>query len=185
VKVDASLQEKLQEKERLDNYVKQLREERKKREELEKRSLDLKLPNISSPSNLVKPRTSVSTNSTTLPAIHSYGTEIGKGVPNSDPIPIKQPQKPSNSATGLLRPMSQDASPITFQKLKEEPSESPRSGLLKRSHSHPNIAQVIYNEIYSRKLTVYQHFSDDVSPCIVIDRRGYIVILWLSSESNS
>jgi hypothetical protein len=150
VKVDASLQEKLQEKERLDNYVKQLREERKKREELEKRSLDLKLPNISSPSNLVKPRTSVSTNSTTLPAIHSYGTEIGKGVPNSDPIPIKQPQKPSNSATGLLRPMSQDASPITFQKLKEEPSESPRSGLLKRSHSHPNIAQV-NDEIHNRE----------------------------------
>jgi hypothetical protein len=51
--------------------------------------------------------------------------------------------KESRSGSPLLRPMSQDATPISYHKLKDEPSlDSPRS-LLKRSHSHPNIPQVL------------------------------------------
>jgi len=142
VKVDTTLQDKLSEKEKLDAYVKQLREDRKRRDEI--KTVDLKLPSISSSQAISKPKMPSSSASTVLPSINSNGGGEGMKSINSDPIPIKQQPKPSNSSASLLRPMSQDASPVTFQKLKEERTESPRSGLLKRSHSHPNIAQVIY-----------------------------------------
>jgi len=48
----------------------------------------------------------------------------------------------SAGANMLQRPFSQDATPISTVKIKDENSESPRSSLLKRSHSHPNLAQV-------------------------------------------
>lgn len=140
---DAKIQEKIKTVKDMNEYVRKIREERKNKEkEIQRIASDAeakasadKLPAISTPKNAPTPRVTNSA-STPFPTINSNSD-------STNVLPNNQGVKPSNIGGGLLRPMSQDASPLTLQKLKDDSnSESPRSSLLKRSHSHPNIAQV-------------------------------------------
>ncbi|ODN00955.1 Ubiquitin carboxyl-terminal hydrolase 8 [Orchesella cincta] len=146
---EENISSKQREKDSLDELVKALRKaridagtEKGKRERSvpsdKDRSNDyVSLPPISnSNAGQVSNRASSVTSATQLPSI-SPATSVAPEIISS-PVPSL---KPSSSNAGSSRPISQDSSAITRQKLKDENSEPPRSSALKRSHSHPNIAQ--------------------------------------------
>ncbi|CAL8109144.1 unnamed protein product [Orchesella dallaii] len=139
---------KQKEKDRLDEMVKALRKmrleaalEKGKRDVLinndnERVSDYVSLPPIPNTSvGQVGNRASGVNSATQLPSISQAASVTPEII--SSPVPSL---KPSSSNAGS-RPISQDSSAITRQKLKDESSEQPRSSALKRSHSHPNIAQ--------------------------------------------
>lgn len=126
---DSGLDSKFREKSQLEDYVKQIRAKRKALEEERLKAKD-KLATIPD-SGSSSPRTSRGrvTNGPSTPAESTSNPKMTQSAGPGGPA-------------SLIRPMSQDATPISYQRLRDEPSsESPRS-LLKRSHSHPNIAQV-------------------------------------------
>jgi len=144
---EAKIQEKMKQRQDLNAYVNKIREDRKKQEKIAAEARSDKLPVINS--SKILPQQFNNPASTSFPTINSASNGY-KGIPPSN----QAAAKPSSSAGGLLRPMSQDASPLTnLQKLKDDTSsDSPRSSLLKRSHSHPNITQVFE--------TISIHFKD-------------------------
>lgn len=108
------------------------REEQSKNEDEGKTDSSAKLPPLSTTNSGSSIKSSCGTGNgiTQLPAINNTVN------------------KPSSNITPASRPVSQESKGITRQKLKDEGSEPPRSSSLKRSHSHPNIAQVKYNLKY-------------------------------------
>lgn len=128
---------KEKEKRRLDELVTKLRQERKLKEE-QKKLLEQRgerLPVIPQSATNVPSVPKPSLGSTHLPSIHN-------SIPASPPPAVPSTSlKPTSTTSSIIRPVSQDAGGVTRMPLKDEPSEHPRSTSLKRSHSHPNIAQ--------------------------------------------
>lgn len=148
---------KEQEKEKLDAMVKDMR--RIRLEEAEKRQKEqamAAIPDVSNAENIgrlpplpqFQGKPIQKGNGEGMPPLPVINTDLTPASPASVPKPIA-PGASTSSITS--RPVSQDSSSvgITRIKLKDEPTDTPRSTALKRSHSHPNIAQVRCSAIHA------------------------------------
>ncbi len=144
---------KEEEKNRLDQMVKDLRKLRVEQAEKRNREQGVQLDQDKGPDSVSRlpPIPSASSSHGAVSKGNGVGTPQLPTINNSVPPPSTTTSVPTIKPTTssivpptvpTSRPVSQDSSGITRLKLKDEPSEPLRSSSLKRSHSHPNIAQV-------------------------------------------
>lgn len=146
------IREKEKKKKKLSDVLMNLRRQNKEAEERIKKLIGekaaaaenaAKFPPIPNNNASVAPARNTSANGATtqLPIIKPTNPVVppASTKPISGTSGISSAPSPSSS---LRTPSQNPSSLITRQKLKDENSELPRSSALKRSHSHPNIAQV-------------------------------------------
>lgn len=144
---------KEEEKNKLDQMVKEMRKKRIEQTEKRNREQGLNLDQEKGPDSVSRlpPISSSSSAHGGVSKGNVVGTPQLPTINNTVPTPSSTTSVPAIKPTSsnivpptvpTSRPVSQDSSGITRLKLKDEPSEPLRSSSLKRSHSHPNIAQV-------------------------------------------